>query len=215
MRIAFLGPPGAGKGTQAERVARRHGLVTISTGDLVRQAISNRSPDGIEARSYLQDGRLVPGSVVRRLAEQAIADVSYDGFILDGYPRTVEQAEWLDAFLERHRSPLQALVCLLVPDDIIIARLSNRRVHRTTGETFHLVEKPPPAGTSDEDIVQRLDDTPAAIARRLVQYRAETWPVMEHYRHLDELFEIDGTGTMQEVADRIERALASLEVSSC
>jgi adenylate kinase len=203
MRIALFGPPGAGKGTQASILADTCGLVTISTGNLIRAAIREESELGLKAREYSTSGRLVPGDLVRQLADAAVAAAAFDNFILDGYPRTIEQAEWLNEFLLAYKAELQAVVFLAVDDEVIIRRLSKRRVHRVTGASYHLDFLPPPADVLPEDIVQRSDDRPEAIAARLRGYRDETKPLVEYYRQKGLLREVNGNCSVESVHGRI------------
>ena len=207
MRIVLFGPPGAGKGTQARLLSERHDLRHISTGEILREAMENETPVGREAKSYVEDGELVPDDVVRRLAEDTIADEDMGGFVLDGYPRTLQQAEWLTAFLEKEDASLTAVVNLDVPDEEIIARLSKRRVHTETGENFHLEAKPPPDDIDDALIVQRPDDQPEAIRKRLHVYREETAPVRAYYEGRATYRSVDGTGSFEDVYGRIETVL--------
>jgi adenylate kinase len=207
MRLVLFGPPGAGKGTQATLLESRRGLVQIATGDIIRSAIKNETPVGKEAKAYVEDGELVPDEVVRKLAENAIADHGYDDFVLDGYPRTTQQAEWLTDFLTEHDTPLDAVVSLSVPDDVIVQRLSRRRVHRETGETYHLDHDPPPDDVDPDLVVQREDDKPATIRNRLAVYREETEPLEKYFEERETLVRVDGTGGIEEVYDRITSAL--------
>jgi adenylate kinase len=214
MRIALFGPPGAGKGTQAQILASEYGLVTISTGNLIREAMRDGSELGEEARGYVTSGRLVPGELVRKLADSAIANAGFNKFILDGYPRTIEQAHWLDSFLRAYKAELHGVVFLSVPDEVIIRRLSKRRVHRVTGESYHLDYLPPPRDVAPEDIVQRPDDQPEAIAARLRGYRKETEPLENHYRETGLLREVNGDSSVEVVHTRIMRFLKSSPVTA-
>jgi adenylate kinase len=212
MRIALFGPPGAGKGTQAALIGYRFGFRSVSTGELIRTAMRNGSPIGMEAPRYVQDGTLVPDLLVTRLAEAAVEECDFDGFILDGYPRTVGQARSLDAFLDRHDAALDALICLHVSDAELVDRLSARRVHRETGTTYHLVYNPPPPGLSPDLLVQRPDDHPDAIRRRLSEYRSVTEPVMARYGDHLRLVRVDASGTVSEVASLLATVLERLAV---
>lgn len=206
----MFGPPGAGKGTQARLLEARRGLTQISTGDIIRAAMKNETPVGKEAKAYVEKGELVPDSVVRKLAEQAIADEGYDDFALDGYPRTTQQAEWLTAFLEEHEVPLHAVVSLQVPDEVIVDRLSKRRVHKETGETYHLEMDPPPEDVDPALIVQRPDDRPETIRNRLAVYREQTAPLEAYYRERGTYVEIDGTGEVETIYRRITERLDAI-----
>lgn len=207
MRIVFLGPPGIGKGTQAALLAQRRGLVHTSTGTIIRAAIETGSPLGQKAQEFVREGRLVPDDVVRVMAETAIAEQNYDDFVLDGYPRTIVQSEWLTEFLKQHSAPLDIVINLDVPTDVIVDRLSKRRVHKLTGENFHLDFKPPPADIDPDLIIQRRDDRPESIRKRLEVYNHETEPVTDYYRRKDLFVSVDGVGTIEEVYARVEGAL--------
>lgn len=211
MRLVIFGPPGAGKGTQAQLLSERHGLTKISTGDIIRSAIKNETPVGKKAKAYVDKGELVPDHVVRELAEQAIADEEYDDFILDGYPRTLQQAQWLTEFLEEHDALLDAVLSLHVPDETIVDRLSKRRVHKETGDTYHLEVDPPPEDIDPGMIVQRDDDKPETIRNRLSVYYDETAPLKEYYQDKELYVAVDGIGDIEEIFERIEETLAEIE----
>lgn len=211
MRLVIFGPPGAGKGTQARLLEDRQNLTQISTGDIIRTAMKEETPVGKEAKSYVEQGELVPDRVVRKLAEQAIADEGFDDFILDGYPRTLQQAQWLTAFCAEHDAPLDAVVSLHVPDEVIIERLSKRRVHKKTGETYHLEMNPPPEDVDPALIIQRPDDQPDTIRNRLNVYREETAPLESYYRERDLFVVVNGIGGIEDVHARIVDALRDLD----
>jgi len=211
MRLVIFGPPGAGKGTQARLLEERRGITQISTGDILRAALEEETPLGQKAKSYVESGGLVPDELVRKLAEQAITDEGYDDFVLDGYPRTQQQAEWLTEFLEEHEAPLDAVVSLEVPDEVLVRRLSRRRIHDETGETYHLDHDPPPDDVDPDLIVQRSDDEPETVRNRLAVYREETEPLASYYEKQDALVSVDGVGNIEEVFQRIERVLGASE----
>lgn len=212
MRIALFGPPGAGKGTQASLLAERWELRHVSTGQLLRDAIRGDTPIGQKAAHYVRAGQLVPDALVRELAEEAIAEAGYDDFVLDGYPRTVQQAIWLTDFLRRHAEPLHAVLSFQIPDAVIVDRLSKRRVHKETGENYHLDHKPPPPDVDPELIIQRRDDRPDAIQRRLEVYREETQPVEAYYRERSQLIEVDAVGDFEDVHRRIVDILEAVSI---
>jgi len=211
MRLIIFGPPGAGKGTQASLLEQRRGITQISTGAILRTAMSEETPLGQKAKSYIEAGELVPDEVVRKLAEQAIADEDYDDFLLDGYPRTRQQAEWLAEFLEEHETPLDAVISLDVPNEVLVSRLTRRRVHEETGETYHLDHDPPPDDVDPDLIVQRSDDEPETVRNRLEVYREETEPLASYYEERDLLVPVDGEGDIEEVYQRIVDVLAAYE----
>ncbi|NNF03753.1 MAG: adenylate kinase [Rhodothermales bacterium] len=209
MRIALFGPPGAGKGTQASLLEQEFGLKSISTGNLIRGAIRNETQLGRIAESYVSSGDLVPDELVRDLANEAIADLDFRNFILDGYPRTLQQAEWLTSFLTAHAAALHAVLSIDVPDDQIVQRLSRRRIHADTSESYHLDFRPPPPDVDPSKIIRRTDDEPDRVRRRLETYRRDTKPLEEYFRKQGLLVEIPGTGTVDEVRQRISSALTA------
>lgn len=213
MRISLFGPPGAGKGTQAALLARRRGMVHVSTGEIIRTAIKDGVPLGRKAKSYVNEGRLVPDPIVRTLAEEALTSLGLDNFVLDGYPRTLQQAEWLTLFLEKHDAPLHAVLSLEVPDDVIVQRLSQRRTNKLTGENYHLEYKPPPPDVDPSLIIQRKDDRPDAIRKRLRVYAHQTKPVKEYYEQNGLLVQVDGVGDFEAVYARIVEVLELIRLT--
>lgn len=211
MRLIIFGPPGAGKGTQAALLEERRGITQISTGDILREAMSEETPLGKKAKSYIEAGELVPDKLVRQLAEQAIADEGYDDFVLDGYPRTRQQAEWLTEFLEEHETPLDVVLSLKVPDEVLVQRLSRRRVHAETGETYHLDHDPPPEDVDPDLIVQRSDDEPETVRNRLEVYREETAPLASYFEERGVLISVDGVGDVEDVFQRIAEVVDTYE----
>lgn len=210
MRLALFGPPGAGKGTQSLLLKDRFGLDVISTGNLIRQAIRTGTPLGRQVEAHVNAGGLVPDELVRDLANESIVAHTFDRFILDGYPRTTRQARWLTEFLDAYKAPLEAVIFLKVSDQAIVERLSNRRINRKTGESYHLILHPPPADLDPSLIVQRADDAPASVLSRLETYRRETQPVEAYFRDAGILVEINGEGTVQDIQSRIVQHIEEL-----
>ncbi|MCI4356231.1 MAG: adenylate kinase [Thermoplasmata archaeon] len=209
VRIVLLGPPGAGKGTQAKQLAKRLGIPHLSTGDLLREAVRAKTPLGLEADDYMRAGRLVPDDLVLRILRERLArpDVG-PGFILDGYPRNVAQANELARI-----SPVDRVISFDIPEGVLVERLTMRRSCPACGTVYNLSTRPPQtAGVCDNDqtaLLQRSDDTAEAVRTRLGVYRAETAPLLEHFRRLGLLAPIDATGTPEQVAERLRWALES------
>ncbi|MFT4622306.1 MAG: adenylate kinase [Myxococcota bacterium] len=208
MRMIFIGPPGAGKGTQAARLVQRYSIPHISTGDMFRAAVKAGTPMGREADRYMKSGQLVPDEVVIGLVRERLGmdDVSV-GFMLDGFPRTVPQAEALDAALRADGIELDAVVVLDVDDGLIVNRITGRRTDPVTGDIYHLEFNPPPAEVADR-VVQRKDDTEAACRKRLASYHAQTAPIIPFYAARGLVRRVDGVGSPDEVTARIGAALS-------
>ena len=215
MRVLIFGPPGAGKGTQAALLVNRFKLRHISTGNILREVIKARTETGSIAKTYMDKGRLVPDDIIRELAEKAIEEAGYDRFILDGYPRTVDQAKWLGEFILQNNAILDVIVSLKVPNEVIVGRLSRRRVHAVTGENYHLDYRPPPPGVNPEHIIQRKDDRPEAIRERLEVYHRQTKPVEAFFVEDPHYMVIDGTQASdhihQLIADKLTQAASPRE----
>ena len=212
MRVVMIGPPGAGKGTQARLLGERYGVPQISTGDMLREAQRDGTALGREAQRYMDDGRLVPDDIVIGIVERRLdVDDCRNGCILDGFPRTVAQAEALDAMLKRRGTPLDAAVSVEVPRAELVERLSGRLVCRTCGAMYHRTFDPPSSpGTCDCDqgeLYQRADDREDRITLRLDQLAKEVAPVADYYRRRGLLREIDGTGSRDDVLQRITASL--------
>lgn len=209
-RIVLVGKQGAGKGTQAARLAACYEVPHVATGNMFRDAVRRGRELAGEVRRYLEVGELVPDDLVIRVVEQRLDEPdARDGFVLDGFPRTRPQAEALDAVIER-RGGLGAVVNLDVPDGVAIQRLSGRRVCRACGTNYH-VDRPPRDDWSCDacggEVVQRDDDTAEAIARRLAAYENDTVPLLGYYEARGLLVAVDGTGTPDEVFARMVAAL--------
>lgn len=212
MRLVLVGPPGAGKGTQAKHIAAHYGIPNISTGDIFRSNVADVTELGELAKNYMDEGDLVPDDVTIAMVRERLGRKDTEaGFLLDGFPRTVPQAEAMNGILEEYGVALDAVVKLQVDDEEVVHRLSGRRVCRTCGHTFH-VEFDPPAkeGVCDlcgGDLYQRDDDRPETIRRRLEVYHDQTRPLVEYYESRDLLRFVLGTGTVTEVTARAIDAL--------
>ncbi len=208
MRMILIGPPGAGKGTQAARLVERYHIPHISSGDMLRAAVSEGTALGRTADGFMKAGQLVPDDVVIGMVIERIAKPdSAAGFMLDGFPRTRPQAEALDAALAKAGVDLDAVLLIEVPDDLILERITGRRSDPQTGAIYHMKFNPPPADVAGR-VVQRSDDTEEAFGARLAKYHAETAPIIPFYEAKGLLRRVDGIGKPDEVTDRIHRALA-------
>ena len=212
MRVVMIGPPGAGKGTQARSLSDSYGVPQISTGDMLREAQRQGTALGREAQRFMDEGRLVPDAVVIGIVEQRLEEEdARRGFILDGFPRTVAQAEALDAMLARHGTPVDAVIAVDVPRPELVERLSGRLVCRVCGAMYHRTFDPPKQDAScDRDggeLIQRADDREDRITVRLDQLAKEVAPVADYYRRAGLLRPIDGTGSRDAVLRRITASL--------
>jgi adenylate kinase len=214
MRLILLGPPGSGKGTQAQRLCRQCRLEHIGTGDLLREAIARKTPAGIQAHPYVADGRLVPDEVVNNLiAERFNREDRPARFVMDGYPRTVAQARAFAQVLQTHELPLSAVILLEVPDEEIVKRLSGRWSCPRSGckATYHTIENPPKvAGICDQcgtALVQREDDKEETVRRRQVVYHKNTEELIPYFEAQRLLLRVDGVGTIDQVQARVTRTL--------
>lgn len=214
MRLIFLGPPGAGKGTQARMMAAEHGIPQIATGDMLREALADKTPLGLEAKAYMDRGALVPDEVVVGLVAQRIdREDARAGFLLDGFPRTVAQAEALERLLKERGVEIDRVIFFEVSEGELLRRLTGRRVCRGCGALYHVVSSPPKAaGRCDQcggELYQRDDDREATVRGRLHVYQAQTVPLLDHYRGQDRVVSVAGEGPMDEIARSIRRAVGS------
>jgi adenylate kinase len=218
MRVVFLGAPGVGKGTQADRIATRYQVAKISTGDLLREAVRNQTALGLEAKRYMDQGNLVPDAVVIGLVMEKLADPSCTkGFVLDGFPRTVPQAEALETVLTAKEVKLDRVVNFQVPREEVVRRLGGRRSCPKCQATFHLDFAPPKVdGICDrcrEPLVQRSDDRRDAIEMRLKVYDEQTSLLVKYYQQRGLLFQLDASGTVDVVFQRLSQELAPHRVT--
>ena len=207
----MFGPPGSGKGTQASLLEKRSKAAHISTGDTLREAVAKKTEIGLEAKSYMDRGELVPDGVVIAIAREKLASVGEDGFILDGFPRTIAQAEALDAALADLAKPLEAVVNLSVDEEELVRRLSGRRVCPACGEPYHIDSKPSnEAGKCDRcggELIHRDDDKPDAIRNRLRVYENQTVPLLGYYERKGLLRNVDAVGGIEDIQSRIAGSL--------
>lgn len=208
MRMILVGPPGAGKGTQAARLVTTYNIPHISTGDMLRAAVKAGTELGKQADGYMKSGALVPDELVIAMAIERIGqDDCQAGFMLDGFPRTHAQAAALDQALTDAGVALDSVVLIKVPDELIVERITGRRSDPETGAIYHMTFNPPPAAIADR-VKQRKDDTREACEARLAKYHGETAPIIPFYRNKGLLKEIDGVGSPDEVTERLKTVLS-------
>jgi len=204
MRVVLLGPPGAGKGTQARQLAARWGVPQIATGDMLRTAVAHGTRLGLEAKRYMDAGDLVPDSVIIGLIAERLGEAdARKGFVLDGFPRTVGQAEALDRLLADHEMALDRVVEFRVPEEELVTRLAGRRVCRQCGRNYHEVFSPPAQpGRCDAcggEVYQRSDDAEAKVRHRLTVFARDTAPLIDYYRRRGLLESLSGSGPVASV----------------
>jgi adenylate kinase len=214
-RVVLLGPPGAGKGTQAKLLQEEFAACQISTGDILRKAVTEKTPLGKEAAQYLDSGTLVPDDVIIKLVAERLKEKDCEkGFILDGFPRTIPQAASLDDILKQMGLSLNRVLSVRVPRPVIIERLAGRRACKNCGALSHVAFSPPKRpGVCDRcggELYQRQDDDEETIANRLKVYEKQTAPLINYYRQRDLLREIDGVGAIDEIRARVRGALGDV-----
>ena len=214
MKIVLLGPPGAGKGTQAKSISNRYSIPHISTGDIFRKNISENTPLGIEAKSYMDNGQLVPDEVTINMVKDRLQqDDCKNGYLLDGFPRTVHQAEALDNFLTEREESIDTALLIEVPKEFILERMTGRRVCPSCGASYHIKFNPPANdGKCDlcgSDVIQRKDDTEETVKERLAVYENQTQPLIDFYKNKKQLSVVDGTQAINEVFESICKILGS------
>ena len=212
MRVVFLGPPGAGKGTQAKFLEEKYGACQVSTGDILRKAVRDRTPLGKKASEYLDKGELVPDDIMLNLVAERLKERDCEkGFILDGFPRTVAQAEGLERILEDLGWGLDCVFCMQVPQGVIVQRLSGRRSCKKCGGLYHTVFNPPRkegfCDRCDGELYQRQDDLEETVAARLRVFERQTSPLVSFYRKRGLLREINGVGSVEEIRSRVFQAV--------
>jgi adenylate kinase len=219
LNLILLGPPGAGKGTQARKLENDFDLPYYATGDILRAEVDEGSDIGKKAKEHMDKGDLVPDEVVTEMvAERLDSEEAEDGFILDGYPRNTDQAEALDEEMDELGRSLTAVLLIDVPDEEVVRRLSGRRVCKKAGHNYHVEFDPPKReGVCDQDgsqLIQRDDDKPETVKHRLEVYKDQTSPLVDFYDDRGVLRRIDGTRSQSEVHDHIRATLATLRLES-
>ncbi len=213
LRVVFLGPPGSGKGSQAVFVKRRHNIAHISTGDLLREAVKSGSPLGLQVADLMEQGSLVPDNLVLNLiAERLGGQKDSQGFLLDGFPRSLNQAEGLNQILAESQLPLTFVLHLDIAQEAVVKRLSGRRTCIACGRIFNIYFNPPKKGSCDDcndepELMQRSDDNEESIKHRLNVYDQQTKPLLDFYEDLGLLRTVDASGTVEQIAQDVERAI--------
>ncbi|HEY6394317.1 MAG TPA: adenylate kinase [Candidatus Binataceae bacterium] len=215
MRLVLLGPPGAGKGTQARLLMELYGIPQVASGDLLRAAVRDETPLGRRARVYMDRGELVPDELVLSLIEERLSKSdAAAGYILDGFPRSVAQAQAFSRMFERRGGAIDKVLAVNVPDEEIVKRISGRRTCRQCNEMYHLIFDPPRTpGVCNKcggELYQREDDAENTVRKRLKIYADTTRPLLDHYGRLGLLAQIDGIGRPEEVEQRLIKALGNL-----
>ena len=212
MNLLIMGLPGAGKGPQAAKIVEEFHVAHISTGDMFRAAMANQTEMGVLAKSFIDKGELVPDDVTNGIVKERLAqdDIKEKGFLLDGFPRTIEQAHALDQILVDLGLELEGVINIEVDPSCLLERLSGRIIHRETGETFHKVFNPP-ADYKEEDYYQREDDKPETVKRRLDVNIAQGEPIIAHYRELGLVSDIQGNQDIDDVFADVKKAIAAIK----
>ena len=212
MNIVFLGPPGAGKGTQAKRITEKYGIPQISTGDMFREHLSKGTELGKKAKEYMEKGQLVPDEIVLGMVEERLKQPDCErGFLLDGFPRTVPQAEALDEMLNKWGKKIDYAIAIEVPDEELVKRLTGRRTCKNCGMMYHIIFKPPKEDNRCDacggELYQRADDNEETVRNRLKVYHESTAPLIDYYERKGVLYRVDGLGGIEEIFERIVKVL--------
>ena len=206
--VIFLGPPGSGKGTQAKELAKQYGVPHLSTGDMLREHVSKGTPLGLKAKPIMERGELVPDSLVLKMVAERIERPDCEhGFVFDGFPRTVAQAQWLGELLKQHGFKPPLVVHFVIDPAMVLRRITGRRMCKVGGEIYNVYERPTKVeGRCDNDggeLEQRPDDREEIVKTRLAAYEKQTAPLVAYYRRLGRLRDVDATKSVEEVAKRV------------
>lgn len=203
--VIFLGAPGAGKGTQAQKLVNELGFIQISTGDILRANVKEGTELGKEAKKYMDEGKLVPDELIISMVEEKLKELGDKDIILDGFPRTVKQAEALDELLNKVNRSLDVVILFDVPDEEVIKRITGRRIDPKTGKVYHIEFNPPPKNI---EVIQREDDKEEVIKKRLEVYHSQTAPLIEYYENKGNLVKIDASKNPEEIYNDILKVIA-------
>ncbi len=215
MRIMLLGPPGGGKGTQSKFIKETLSIPQISTGDMLRENVKNDTSLGKEAKGYMDRGELVPDQVILNMMKDRLQDNDCtNGYILDGFPRTIPQAEGLDILLGDINQELDLVVLLSLEDNVIVERMGGRRVHPDSGRVYHIKYNPPKITNKDdvtgEELIIRTDDQESTVRKRLEVYHNQTSPLIEYYKEKSIIKEVDANGSIEDIKDRIKGVIKNV-----
>jgi adenylate kinase len=202
--VIFLGPPGAGKGTQSEFLKKDYGFIQISTGDILREAVKKGTELGKLAKKYMDEGKLVPDEIIVGIIKEKLEELGDKNIILDGFPRTIPQAKALEEMLKEKGKDVDAVILFDIDDEEVVKRLSGRRVDPKTGKVYHIEFNPPPEGI---EVIQRDDDKEEVIRKRLDVYHEQTEPLIEYYKKQNKLYIIDASNSVEKVYKEIKSVL--------
>lgn len=216
MNLILLGPPGAGKGTQAQMIAERYSIPQISTGDILRKAVKENTPLGLKAKDFMERGQLVPDEIVIGIVEERLKESDCSrGFILDGFPRTINQAEGLQEILSKIGKSITKVINIEVDTEELVRRLTGRRTCKNCGAMFHVIFNPPKKeGICDRcggPLYQREDDNEDIIRKRLKEYEKETSSLVQYYQGKNKLFSVNGVGSKEQIFNQISNLLNKME----
>jgi adenylate kinase len=218
LRIVFIGPPGSGKGTQATPIENKYGLAHLSTGDMLRAEVANKTPLGLEAKKYMDAGQLVPDNLIIEMIKKILSTDEQKGFLLDGFPRNVAQASKLDEMLGSQKQNITAVIEFDIDDRLLVTRILGRLIHPASGRTYHAEFNPPKRPMIDdvtgEQLIRRIDDNEETLMNRLSIFHEITKPVVEYYRKKGTLHKIDASKTPDQVFAQIDKLLVSADMQS-